>query len=128
MRRRINSEKYFKQFCYTNLSRKLFIDRQMSDWQFVEAWQLRSRMSPILSDVVLFLGNFLPSILRDNLFFKKIGHSRRPFSLFFFSIQLTVNVQFNVCWWLDSNHGPLALEATALPTEPQPFWWVVCIF
>ena len=25
-----------------------------------------------------------------------------------------------VCRLLDSNHGPLASEATALPTEPQP--------
>ena len=24
------------------------------------------------------------------------------------------------CWWLDSSHGPLLLEATSLPTEPQP--------
>ena len=29
---------------------------------------------------------------------------------------------FNIkcCRWLDSNHRPLELEATALPTEPQP--------
>ena len=29
---------------------------------------------------------------------------------------------FNIifCQWLDSNRGPLELEATALPTEPQP--------
>ena len=26
----------------------------------------------------------------------------------------------NFCRWLDLNRGPLALEATALPTEPQP--------
>ena len=26
----------------------------------------------------------------------------------------------NVCWWLDSNSRPLELEATVLPTEPQP--------
>ena len=26
----------------------------------------------------------------------------------------------NFCQWLDSNCGPLELEATALPTEPQP--------
>ena len=24
------------------------------------------------------------------------------------------------CRWLDSNHRPLELEATSLPTEPQP--------
>ena len=26
----------------------------------------------------------------------------------------------NFCRWLDSNHGPLESEVTALPTEPQP--------
>ena len=25
-----------------------------------------------------------------------------------------------ICQWLESNCGPLVLEATALPTEPQP--------
>ena len=36
----------------------------------------------------------------------------------------------NFCWWLVSNRGTLDLEATALPTEPQPlplgilFGWV----
>ena len=24
-----------------------------------------------------------------------------------------------VCWWLDLNHGPLASEGTAIPTEPH---------
>ena len=43
-------------------------------------------------------------------------HSRPLFLLFLFfnTIQLTVNK----C--LDSNRGPLVLEATALPIEPQP--------
>ena len=47
--------------------------------------------------------------------------------LFFFifasSIHLTIGSQM-LYWiirrWLDSNRGPLVLEATALPTEPQP--------
>ena len=30
------------------------------------------------------------------------------------------NKYINFRWWLDSNHVPLVLEATALPTEPQP--------
>ena len=45
------------------------------------------------------------------------------FFIFVFSIQLTLDSKqmFNkFCWWLDSNRGPLALQATALPTEPQP--------
>ena len=62
---------------------------------------------------------------------KKI--SPASFSLFSFLTQLTVNAQYiNFCRLLDLNHGPLALEATALnhgplaleatalPTEPQP--------
>ena len=30
------------------------------------------------------------------------------------------NINKNFCRWLDSNRGPLASEATTLPTEPQP--------
>ena len=48
------------------------------------------------------------------------------FFLYFrlFNTQLTVyncSILINfICRWLDSNHGPLVLEAPALPTEPQP--------
>ena len=54
---------------------------------------------------------------------QKIG----PFSASFFYFGL-FNTTFNtfdcekICWWLDSNRGSLALEATTLPTEPQPHW------
>ena len=47
------------------------------------------------------------------------------FSLFL-SFQYTVdrkkmfNININFCRWLDLNRGPLVLEATTLPTEPQP--------
>ena len=55
-----------------------------------------------------------------------MGHSRPLFLYFVFSIQLTVHiVQYKFCRQLDSNHGPLVLEATALPTEPQPLPKVV---
>ena len=47
-------------------------------------------------------------------------HSRPFFFNFAFSIQSTVNVQYNFCWWLDMNCGPLKSDSTALPTEPQP--------
>ena len=40
--------------------------------------------------------------------------------IFAFSIQLTVNVKYKFCQWLDSNRGLLEMEATALPTKPQP--------
>ena len=51
------------------------------------------------------------------------------FSFIFVFSQLTVKI-FNIkfCWWLDLNHRPLVLEATALSTEPQPLPKVVAIF
>ena len=42
------------------------------------------------------------------------------FFIFVFSVQLIVKSWLKFCRWLDSNSGPLVLEATALPTEPQP--------
>ena len=53
--------------------------------------------------------------------FFKMGHSWPLFlfSSFQYSWQWTMfNIMF--CRWLDSNLGPLELEVTALPTEPQP--------
>ena len=46
-------------------------------------------------------------------------------SLFFFYFclfykQLTMSRFNKSCRWLDSSRGPLVLEATAMPTEPQP--------
>ena len=46
-------------------------------------------------------------------FFLKMGHSR-PLLLYFRLFDIIF------CWWLDSNCVPLDLEATTLPTEPQP--------
>ena len=42
--------------------------------------------------------------------------------LFYFRLFNTVDSKcsINFCRWLDSNRGPLELEATALPTAPQP--------
>ena len=60
--------------------------------------------------------------------FLKMGHPR-PLFLYFrlFKTQLVVNkcsIEINkFLWWRDSNRGPLVLEATALPTEPQPLPW-----
>ena len=41
------------------------------------------------------------------------------FIFVFFYKQLTVNKINKSCRWLDSNTGPLVLEATALPTAPN---------
>ena len=34
----------------------------------------------------------------------------------------------NFCQWLDSNRGPLELEETSLPTEPQPLSHILKMF
>ena len=53
-------------------------------------------------------------------FFKK-GHFWPLLFFCIFSMQLTVNVlSLKYRRWLDSSRGSLVLEATALPTEPQP--------
>ena len=38
----------------------------------------------------------------------------------FNTVDIILMFNIKVCMWLDSNCGPLLLEATALPTEPQP--------
>ena len=54
-------------------------------------------------------------------FFVKIGQYRPPFSLCASFQQIKANVlNIKFCRWQDLNHGSLVLEATALPTEPQP--------
>ena len=51
------------------------------------------------------------------LFFKILAITGLFFFIFVFSKQLTVsNVQYNFCWWLDSNCGLLV----SVPTESQP--------
>ena len=56
------------------------------------------------------------------LFFKKKWATPGLFLfILVFSIQLKINKCPNkFCPWLESNCGPQVLEATALPTEPQP--------
>ena len=60
------------------------------------------------------------------LFYKKLTFPA-SFSLFS-SFQCSWRLMFdiNFCHWLDSNIGPLELEATTLPTEPQPL--PTCLF
>ena len=50
--------------------------------------------------------------------FFKLGHSRPLF--LHFRLFNTVDSTYKFCQWLDSNHEPLVLEATSLPTAPQP--------
>ena len=55
--------------------------------------------------------------------FKTFSFIKQP-NLFPFMKQFKFYFEFsdlqNFCQWLDSNRGTLELEATALPTEPQP--------
>ena len=60
-------------------------------------------------------------------FLKEIGPSR-PLFLYFLLFNTVDSKMFNLnfCWWRNSNRRPLELEATTLPTEPQPlpkFWY-----
>ena len=66
-------------------------------------------------------GSILLVTLRVDLFFTKIGPFSPSFSLFSF-FQYSWQKMFNINFfrWLGSNRRPLELEATALPTEPQP--------
>ena len=54
-------------------------------------------------------------------FFKKMGHCR-PLFLYFRLSNTVDSKQYSIQFFqlLDSSLGPLELEATALPTEPQP--------
>ena len=68
-----------------------------------------------------------PLIMRYFIFYQKlIATTIKSFFSFIFrriNTQLTVykwSMLINFCRWLDSNRGPLVLEVTALPTEPQP--------
>ena len=64
---------------------------------------------------------FFKWVMTSPTFFKKWAIPCLFFFIFVFYIQLRVNnVQYKFCRWLDLNHGPLVLEATALPIEPQP--------
>ena len=62
------------------------------------------------------LGPFWAIFAQFGPFSPNLGYSRP--SNVVVSIQLTAKYRF--CWRLDSNCGPLVLEATTLPPEPHP--------
>ena len=64
----------------------------------------------------------ISSAAKVSIFFKWAIHGLFLFYFRLFNtIQLTINkCSMKICRCLDSNRGPLVLEATALPTEPQP--------
>ena len=55
---------------------------------------------------------------------EKVGNSQPLFLYFSYFQQLRVHMFIIIFFrWLDGNHGPLELEATGLPTKPQPLPW-----
>ena len=52
-----------------------------------------------------------------------------PGLFFFSSFHYSWHGMFNIifCRWLDSNCGPLDLESTTLPTEPQPLPFILLL-
>ena len=62
------------------------------------------------------VGHKVSSVKFWFVFFKNGPFPASFFFIFVYSIQLTVNK----CSIVDLNHGPLLMEVTALPTEPQP--------
>ena len=72
--------------------------------------------------IISFLKPFLPNSLKNLPYLDyKMGHSQSLFLYFRLFNTVDSKQMFNIsfCEWLDSNHRPLLLEATALPTEPQ---------
>ena len=57
-----------------------------------------------------------------SIFLFKEGHSWPLFLYFrlFNTVDSKLIFYMNVLWWLDKYRGPLVLEATSLPNEPQP--------
>ena len=89
---------------------------------------LKTHLSPQMS-IRILLGS-CSSCITVNLVLRYCCHFFKWATpgLFFFYFRLfnTIQMTFNnkcsikICRCLDSNHGPLTSEATALPTEPQP--------
>ena len=101
---------------------KFFVDFASQNAPFI------SRIFGSTIIIIKTIGIMTPvkmTIAQTTLVFLKNGPFPSSFSLFL-SFQYTVDSKqiFNkyiyFCQWLDSNRGPLVLEATALPTEPQP--------
>ena len=93
-------------------------------------FRIRTRGHRIVGHIRIHWTMVAATLLFFFFFFKKIGPFPASFSLFSY-FQYTVDkfsILINFCQWLDSNRGPLASEATALPTEPQPLSYCTSLF
>ena len=86
-------------------------------FQFLNIWEIEISPSPKKSFITSTTGRWSHyCILLKN---RQFPASFSLFSSFQCSWQFTM-FNINFCQWLNSNCGPLELEAAALPTEPQP--------
>ena len=117
---------YFRLFKHTpQFLRQINVKKCPSS---IWCWDLNSRPLEYESPPITIRPGLPPDwpILTNSssisFFFKKVGHSRPLFSLYFrlFNNVDSKQYQYKICRWLDSNRRPLVSEATALPTEPQP--------
>ena len=74
-----------------------------------------------LKDWFFGTSRMVNDLIESNRSFLKNGTFPGPFYLYF-CLFSTVDrhVQYKFCRWMDLNRGPLVLDATAPPTEPQP--------
>ena len=79
------------------------------------------RIGPPKWQVVVHFANCILWEIRDVCLFKIMGHSW-PLFLYFRLFNTIDSKMFNIifCRWQDLNRGPLELEVTGLPNEPQP--------
>ena len=77
----------------------------------------------------LFIIIFTTICCYNCMVFYKLGNSQ-PLILYFpLSIQSIVHIgRHNFCWCSDSNQESLVLEATGLPTAPQPLLNIIVFF
>ena len=81
--------------------------------------QLDSNARP-LNPLIMRPINYRFTRAESNLTVFVMGHSRPLYPLFLYFLYIdSKSMFFKIFWWLDSNHGPLLSEVTALPTEPQ---------
>ena len=73
---------------------------------------------PFFCCSIIFKWEYLHVLVDPLNIFLKMGHSRSLIQ--HNTVDSKQMFYIKICRWLDSNGGPLVLEATSVPTEPQP--------
>ena len=86
---------------------------------------IEGALSSYLFDAEIYLDGI---IKRQTVVSETFLNGPIPASFSFLSFQkLTMDMLIKkVCRWLDLSNGPLVLEASTLPTEPQPIFQKLC--